>query len=151
MTLNLIDGQQQLNWDTIHYIHLDYGYKNICLKLALGSLIDWAYFTWPSASWHFCIFDGREFQDIKDIIKERQPPKTIPSLLTSMMTVLWSFLGDVKWMLQSSDITLTEYTVRSESRCALIKGVGSDVHKPYWVKTELNNYTFYRYCTSTAV
>jgi hypothetical protein len=35
-------------------------------------------------------------------------------------------------------------TVRSESRCALMKGFGSDVHEPQWVKTELNNYTLYR-------
>jgi hypothetical protein len=41
-------------------------------------------------------------------------------------------------------------TVRSESRCD-IKGVGSDVQEPQGVKTELNNYTLYRYCTSTAV
>jgi hypothetical protein len=29
-------------------------------------------------------------------------------------------------------------TVRSESRCALMKVVGSDVHEPQGVKTELN-------------
>jgi hypothetical protein len=41
--------------------------------------------------------------------------------------------------------------VRSESRCALIEDVGSQLKEPQWVKTELNNYTLYRYCTSTAV
>jgi hypothetical protein len=41
-------------------------------------------------------------------------------------------------------------TVRSESRSALVKAV-PQLKEPQWVKTELNNYTLYRYCTSTAV
>jgi hypothetical protein len=44
-----------------------------------------------------------------------------------------------------------QYTVRSESRCALIEGVRSDVHERLYSKTELNNYTPHRYCASTAV
>jgi hypothetical protein len=37
-----------------------------------------------------------------------------------------------------------------ESRSALIQVVGSDVHEADMVKTGLNNYTLYWYCTSTA-
>jgi hypothetical protein len=41
-------------------------------------------------------------------------------------------------------------TLRSESRCGGIKGVPL-LKEPKCLKTELNNYTLYRYCTSTAV
>jgi hypothetical protein len=51
----------------------------------------------------------------------------------------------------NSMLTVHHYTARSESRCAFTKGVGSDVHEGIYSKTESNNHTLYRYCTSTAV
>jgi hypothetical protein len=36
--------------------------------------------------------------------------------------------------------TAFTYTVHSESRYALIKAVGNDVHEPQWVKTESNKH-----------
>jgi hypothetical protein len=51
----------------------------------------------------------------------------------------------------SLSIYIYIYIVLSESRCALMKGAGVKSTSVYTVKTELNNYTLYRYCTSTAV
>jgi hypothetical protein len=53
---------------------------------------------------------------------------------------------DGEWyMLVTNRMRQTLPRVRSESRCALMKGVGSDVHlpqlkEPQWVKTELNKH-----------
>lgn len=45
MTIQLMRDQQDINWETICYIlHQDYGYRKICMKLALVSVTDGAYF-----------------------------------------------------------------------------------------------------------
>jgi hypothetical protein len=54
--------------------------------------------------------------------------------------------------LQAPDfVHATSYTVHLESCYALTKGIGSYVHEPQRIKTELNNYTLYRYCKSSAL
>jgi hypothetical protein len=49
------------------------------------------------------------------------------------------------------DDNLLQYAVHLESLCELMKGLEVMSTSIYTVKTELNNYTLYQYCTSTAV